>query len=183
MLLYIVFPYSLGAAQGYRYTQEVVTLWYRAPELLLGETDYSTAIDVWSMGCIFGEIIGRKPLFPGEGESDQVSKIAKLLGAPSESNWPEFSKLPNATKFNWTAYPKSSKLRDRFPPRSFTGGPCIDDSGFSLLTSMLAWSPILRITAAAASKHPWFVSELPKATPLELMPTFLSRHEKEEHDA
>jgi cell division cycle 2-like protein len=160
----------------------VVTLWYRAPELLLGDTNYSTGVDVWSVGCIFGEIIGRKPLFPGEGEPDQVAKIAKLLGAPNDASWPEFSKLPNASKFNWAAYPKSSKLREIFPPRSFTGGPCIDDSGFSLLTAMLAWSPSARITAAAASRHPWFTTDLPRACPLELMPTFLSRHEKEEPD-
>lgn len=159
-----------------------MTLWYRSPELLLGESQYSTPVDVWSVGCIFGEIIGRKALFPGEGEPDQVARIAKLLGAPNEAVWPAFPQLPNAGKFNWSAYPKSSRLREIFPSRSFTGGPCIDDSGFNLLTAMLTWNPESRITASDAARHSWFNSDLPKACPLELMPTFLSRHEKDDDD-
>jgi len=93
-------------------TQLVVTLWYRAPELLMGSADYSTAIDLWSIGCIFGELIQKDPLLPGKGEIDQVNRVRrraglwltpqifKLLGRPTEEAWPGYSKLPNAKSFN-----------------------------------------------------------------------------------
>ena len=89
------------------YTQEVITLWYRSPELLLGETIYSTAVDIWSIGCIFGELILRKPLFPGQGENDQLSKIFKALGFPTEERWPGVTSLPNINRLN------SSKFSSR----------------------------------------------------------------------
>jgi cell division cycle 2-like len=101
------------------YTQCVVTLWYRAPELLLAwgvehaaqHCVYSTPLDMWSVGCIFAEMITRKPLFPGQGELDQINLIFKLLGAPNEEKWPGFSSLPHATKVSWKA-PSNSKLRE-----------------------------------------------------------------------
>ena len=80
------------------YTKEVVTLWYRPPELLLGSPTYTVALDMWSVGCIFGEMLAGKPLLPGEGEVDQISKIFKLVGVPSEERWPGFSKLPNSSQ-------------------------------------------------------------------------------------
>lgn len=64
------------------YTHEVVTLWYRAPEVLLGQKVYSTAIDMWSVGCIFYELCHNKPLFPGKSEIDQIFRIFKTLGTP-----------------------------------------------------------------------------------------------------
>ena len=82
------------------YTPIVVTLWYRAPELLLGQKLYSTHIDVWSVGCIFGELIHMSPLFRGESEQDQLHKIFKLLGTPSEKIWPDYKKLPMTQKVN-----------------------------------------------------------------------------------
>ena len=84
------------------YTHMVVTLWYRAPELLMGQRTYdSTAIDMWSTGCVFAEVIRRKVLLRGEGEIDQLDKTFKLLGAPSEANWPGYSSLPNAKGVRW----------------------------------------------------------------------------------
>ena len=83
---YFVFKVGdFGLAREYgsplqAYTSIVVTLWYRAPELLLGIKEYSTAIDVWSCGCIFGELLLMNPLFPGESEVDELNKIFKLLG-------------------------------------------------------------------------------------------------------
>ena len=65
------------------YTHEVVTLWYRAPEILLGVRHYSTPVDVWSIGCIFAEMINGKPLFPGDSEIDELFKIFKILGTPN----------------------------------------------------------------------------------------------------
>ena len=77
------------------YTHEVVTLWYRAPEILLGSKHYSTPVDVWSIGCIFSEMSNQRPLFPGDSEIDQLYKIFQMLGTPDEENWPEVSHLPD----------------------------------------------------------------------------------------
>lgn len=83
------------------YTKEVITLWYRPPEILLGAPTYSTPVDIWSAGCIMGELISGKPLFPGEGELDQISKIFTVLGAPSEAIWPGCSSLPHLNKISY----------------------------------------------------------------------------------
>jgi cell division cycle 2-like protein len=76
------------------YTLEVVTLWYRAPELLLGARKYSTPIDMWSLGCIMAEFLAKEPLFPGKSVIDEIDKIFKTLGTPNEKIWPDFVKLP-----------------------------------------------------------------------------------------
>jgi len=78
-----------------KYTHEVVTLWYRAPELLLGLQQYSTGLDIWSVGCIFAELTSRKPLFPGDSEIDELFKIFRHLGTPTEDLWPGVTKLPH----------------------------------------------------------------------------------------
>ncbi len=77
------------------YTHEVVTLWYRCPEILLGQKQYSLGVDLWSTGCIFAEMAQRRPLFMGDSEIDQIFKIFKVLGTPNEQNWPEALKLPD----------------------------------------------------------------------------------------
>ena len=69
------------------YTHEVVTLWYRAPEILLGQKVYSTAVDIWSMGCIFYEIAHKKPLFFGDSEIGQIFKIFRMMGTPIDTTW------------------------------------------------------------------------------------------------
>lgn len=85
------------------YTHEIVTLWYRAPEVLLGSRHYSTGVDMWSVGCIFAEMALRKPLFPGDSEIDEIFKIFRTLGTPSEPVWPGVTQLPDykATFPNW----------------------------------------------------------------------------------
>ena len=77
-------------------TPNVVTLWYRAPELLFGEATYTTAVDLWSAGCILGELMQHRPLLPGNTEQSELDLIVKLLGTPNEHIWPGFSKLPLA---------------------------------------------------------------------------------------
>lgn len=140
-------------------TQLVVTLWYRSPELLLGATEYTTAVDMWSIGCIFGELILKEPLLPGKGEIDQIAKIFKLLGKPTEEMWPGFSKLPNAKSFNLCAAPPFSTLRQTF--RYTTA------HGLDLLTQLLAYDPAKRISADDALKHPYFTeSPFPKHSDL-----------------
>lgn len=77
------------------YTHEVVTLWYRCPEILLSQKHYSLGVDLWSTGCIFAEMAQKKPLFMGDSEIDQIFKIFKVLGTPNENNWPDALKLPD----------------------------------------------------------------------------------------
>ncbi|XP_010531633.1 PREDICTED: cyclin-dependent kinase G-2 isoform X2 [Tarenaya hassleriana] len=89
------------------YTHLVVTLWYRAPELLLGVKQYSTAIDMWSLGCIMAELLSKAPLFNGKTELDQLDKIFRILGTPNETIWPGFSKLPGV-KVNFVKHQLSS---------------------------------------------------------------------------
>ncbi|XP_057972842.1 cyclin-dependent kinase G-2-like [Malania oleifera] len=155
------------------YTPLVVTLWYRAPELLLGEKQYSTAIDMWSVGCIMAELLLKEPLFKGETEVDQLRKIYRTLGSPNEAIWPGFYELPGA-KANFFNQPYNM-LRKVFPAASFTGSPVLSDSGFDLLSKLLTYDPDKRITAEAALNHIWF-HEVPLPKSKDFMPTFPVQH-------
>lgn len=77
------------------YTHEVVTLWYRAPEILLGQKVYSTAVDMWSVGCIFFEMAHKRPLFYGDSEIGQIFKIFKIMGTPTDETWQGIDDLPD----------------------------------------------------------------------------------------
>ncbi|XP_072950127.1 cyclin-dependent kinase G-2 [Typha angustifolia] len=151
------------------YTQLVVTLWYRAPELLLGAKEYSTAIDMWSLGCIMAELLAKEPLFNGKTEFDQLDKIFRILGTPNEKIWPGFGKLPRV-KVNFVKQPYN-RLREKFPPTSFSGRPTLSEAGFDLLNKLLTYDPEKRITAEAALKHDWF-REVPLPKSKDFMPTF-----------
>ncbi|KAL6520530.1 hypothetical protein OROMI_032292 [Orobanche minor] len=155
------------------YTHLVVTLWYRAPELLLGVKQYSTAIDMWSLGCIMAELLSKEPLFSGKTEFDQLDKIFKMLGTPNEKIWPGFSELPGV-KVNFIKH-KYNLLRKKFPPSSFTGSPILSDAGFDLLNKLLTYDPEKRITAEEALNHEWF-REVPLPKSKEFMPTFPAHH-------
>lgn len=78
-----------------QYTHEVVTLWYRAPEVLLGAAKYSSPVDVWSVACIFAEMLTKIPLFHGDSEIDQLFRIFRTLSTPTDETWPGLSKLPS----------------------------------------------------------------------------------------
>ncbi|GAB4840576.1 hypothetical protein Ancab_021345 [Ancistrocladus abbreviatus] len=155
------------------YTHLVVTLWYRAPELLLGAKQYSTAIDMWSLGCIMAELLSKEPLFNGKTEFDQLDKIFRILGTPNETIWTGFSKLPGV-KVNFVKH-QYNQLRKKFPATSFTGSPVLSDAGFDLLNRLLTYDPEKRITAEAALKHEWF-KEVPLPKSKEFMPTFPAQH-------
>ncbi|MBA0636863.1 hypothetical protein Godav_029387 [Gossypium davidsonii] len=174
------------------YTHLVVTLWYRAPELLLGARQYSTAIDMWSLGCIMAELLSKEPLFNGKTEFDQLDKIFRTLGTPNETIWPGFSKLPgvkvNFVKHQLPALGDSvlafwpplvtvqyNLLRKKFPATSFTGTPVLSDAGFDLLNKLLTYDPEKRITAEAALNHEWF-REVPLPKTKAFMPTFPAQH-------
>uniref|UniRef100_A0A7N0UWT6 cyclin-dependent kinase n=1 Tax=Kalanchoe fedtschenkoi TaxID=63787 RepID=A0A7N0UWT6_KALFE len=160
------------------YTQLVVTLWYRAPELLLGAKQYSTAIDMWSLGCIMAELLSKKPLFDGKTEFEQLDKIFRTLGTPSEAIWPGYSKLPGV-KVNFVKH-QYNLLRKKFPATSFTGSPVLSDTGFDLLNKLLTYDPDKRITAEAALNHDWF-REVPLPKSKDFMPTFPAQHAQDRH--
>lgn len=141
--------FGLGRAFGIPvrvYTHEVVTLWYRAPEVLLGSTRYSCPVDIWSIACIFAEMATRKPLFQGDSEIDQLFRIFRVLRTPNEKTWPGISQLPDYknTFPNWTNYTLESQVKN------------IDKLGLDLLREMLIYNPVKRITALDALKHPYF---------------------------
>ncbi|KAK8994035.1 hypothetical protein V6N11_008242 [Hibiscus sabdariffa] len=151
------------------YTTKVVTQWYRAPELLLGAKKYSTAVDMWSVGCIMAELLAKEPLFKGTSEIDQLRKIFDTLGVPNVKIWPGFSELPGA-KANYSKQQYNS-LRKKYPAASFTGSAVLSDAGFDLLSRLLTYDPEKRITADDALNHDWF-QELPLPKSKEFFPTF-----------
>ncbi|XP_022853400.1 cell division control protein 2 homolog [Olea europaea var. sylvestris] len=127
-------------------TPKTMTPWYRAPELLLGSQQYSTPVDVWSVGCIFAEMVNRKPLFPGMSEIDIIFKVFRVLGTPDEDTWPGVASLSD---FN-TTFPK-------WPPKDLaTEVPNLDAAGLDLLGKMLCLDPRKRITAKSALEHEYF---------------------------
>ncbi|GAB2289409.1 hypothetical protein Dimus_023718 [Dionaea muscipula] len=156
-----------------QYTSLVVTLWYRAPELLLGAEQYSTAVDMWSVGCIMAELLASKPLFDGKTEFDQLDKIFRMLGTPNEKIWPGYSQLPGL-KVNFVQQPYNM-LHKKFPRTSFTGSPVLSDTGLDLLSKLLAYDPEKRISAKDALNHSWF-QEVPLPKSKDSMPTFPSRY-------
>ena len=172
---------DLGLARQYgdplkEYTHEVVTLWYRAPELLLGARKYSTPIDMWSLGCIMAEFLAKEPLFPGKSPIDEIDKIFKTLGTPNEKIWPDFVKLPGV-RCNFTKQP-FNRLREKFPATAFAGRPTLSEKGFDLLNRLLTYDPSKRITADEALNHEWF-REVPLPKAKEFMPTFPARSEND----
>uniref|UniRef100_A0A7N6B0U2 cyclin-dependent kinase n=1 Tax=Anabas testudineus TaxID=64144 RepID=A0A7N6B0U2_ANATE len=152
------------------YTPVVVTLWYRSPDLLLGAKEYSTAVDMWSVGCIFGELLTQKPLFPGKSEIDQINKIFKDLGSPSEKIWPGYSELPAVKKMTFTEYPYNN-LRKRF-------GALLSDQGFDLMNKFLTYCPSKRIIADEALKHEYF-RETPLPIDPSMFPTWPAKSEQQ----
>ncbi|EGG20971.1 p34-cdc2 protein [Cavenderia fasciculata] len=128
------------------YTHEIVTLWYRAPEVLLGSRSYSVPVDIWSVGCIFGEMLNKKPLFAGDCEIDQIYRIFRILGTPNDTVWPGFNQLPDVqTAFpEWPGQPLSKTF------------PTADPLALDLISSMLQFEPSRRISAKAALSHPYF---------------------------
>lgn len=130
------------------YTHEVVTLWYRPPDILMGSKTYSTQIDMWSVGCIFAEMVSGNPLFNGEDENDQLDKIFRIKGTPDPEKWPGMKDLP-----------LYEDLKDNLPqyePADISEFvPDLDPEGLDLLEAFLQWDPSLRITAADALNHPF----------------------------
>lgn len=163
---------DFGLAREYgsplkQYTPIVVTLWYRAPELLLGAKEYSCPIDVWSVGCIFGELLKLEPMFQGKSEANQLNLIFETLGTPNDKIWPGYSQLPLLSKITF-ATQRLNKLKIRYS--------MLSERGLDLLNKFLTFNPEKRITAEDALTHHFF-KEAPLPIDPSLFPTWPAKSE------
>ncbi|CAB3986415.1 cyclin-dependent-like kinase 5 [Paramuricea clavata] len=128
------------------YSAEVVTLWYRPPDVLMGAKIYTTSIDMWSAGCIFAELSnGGRPLFPGSDVDDQLRKIYKILGSPSEDTWPGMTTLPEYKDYGFHSPVSLSHVVPKLP-----------SVGRDLLQKLLVFNPSMRMAADVAMNHQYF---------------------------
>uniref|UniRef100_A0A7S3WCH4 Cyclin-dependent kinase 2 homolog n=1 Tax=Strombidinopsis acuminata TaxID=141414 RepID=A0A7S3WCH4_9SPIT len=132
-----------------KYTHEVVTVWYRPPEILLGGALYSVPVDLWSIGCVMAEMATGAPLFAGDSEIDTIFKIFQKLGTPTEQIWPGVSELPD--------------FKPTFPKWSHRGWDSIRNTkaqvgtdGIDLLEKLMTYDPKKRLSARRALQHPYF---------------------------
>ncbi|XP_062043312.1 serine/threonine-protein kinase MAK [Lepus europaeus] len=129
------------------YTDYVSTRWYRAPEVLLRSSVYSSPIDVWAVGSIMAELYTLRPLFPGTSQVDEIFKICQVLGTPKKSDWPEGYQLASSMNFR---FPQCVPINLK------TLIPNASNEAIQLMTKMLNWDPKKRPTASQALKHPYF---------------------------
>ncbi|KAI2641839.1 Pkinase-domain-containing protein [Hypomontagnella submonticulosa] len=137
-------------------TANVITRWYRPPELLFGAKHYSGAVDIWSVGLVFAELIIRMPYIAGNTEIHQINLICNAIGTPTEENWPGVTKLPD-----YTIEGEVHPVRGRDHYMSFFG--TVGSEGVELLMKTLILDPKKRITAVDMLKHEWWQRE-PKPT-------------------
>ncbi|XP_059090197.1 cyclin-dependent kinase 17-like isoform X1 [Tigriopus californicus] len=131
------------------YSNEVVTLWYRPPDVLLGSTEYSTPIDMWGVGCIFSEMASGRPLFPGSTVEDELHLIFKVIGSPCEDTWPGISLSEELNHYHFPQYP-AEPLVKRVPR--------LEQEGIDLASKFLLYEAKKRISAQDAMKHRYFDS-------------------------
>lgn len=149
-----------------RYTNRVITLWYRSPELLLGAEEYGPEVDVWSVGCLLVELLTKKPLFPGKDEAEQIDLIFRVLGTPNEESWP-----------GWSQLSLSRMVKDKYyEPRLDDTLRFLTPPARALIACLLQLNPKKRPTAAEALDHDWFWTH-PYPTPREDLPKYRSTHE------
>ncbi|XP_072416870.1 serine/threonine-protein kinase MAK [Chiloscyllium punctatum] len=129
------------------YTDYVSTRWYRAPEVLLRSSGYSSPIDIWAVGCIMAELYTLRPLFPGTSEVDEIFKICQVLGTPKKNDWPEGYRLSLAMNFR---FPQC------VPTHLKTLIPNASDEAIQLMKDMLHWDPKKRPNASQALRYPYF---------------------------
>lgn len=130
-----------------KYTHEVVTLWYRPPDVLLGSRKYSTSVDIWSIGCIFAEMCTGRALFPGSSDKNQLEKIFRTMGTPTTSIYPGLVDLPQY-RADLPMYKPEREVTDRVAR--------MNDHGKDLLMCMLKYDPAKRIDCVTAMRHPYF---------------------------
>ncbi|XP_035388005.1 cyclin-dependent kinase 10 isoform X4 [Electrophorus electricus] len=149
-------------------TPKVVTLWYRAPELLLGTKTQTTALDMWAVGCVLAELLAHKPLLPGSSEVQQLDLIVQLLGTPNDNIWPGFSRLPLSGQYSLRKQPYNN-LKNKFT--------WLSEAGLRLLNLLFMYNPQRSVCVCGrASAVDCLESSYFKEKPLpcepELMPTF-----------
>jgi serine/threonine protein kinase len=170
--------FGLARAFGipvHTFSNEVVTLWYRPPDVLLGSTNYTTSIDIWSAGCIFAEMFIGRPLFPGKNNEDQLFLIFKILGLPTEATWPGIStsyqpayekvcaSLQSYANSHQRVIPKDVGLNAQY---LYNLLPMMDPLSLDLLAQMLQPRPRNRISAHEALQHPYFTSASAPSKPV-----------------
>jgi len=131
------------------YTHEVVTLWYRPPEILLGQSKYATPTDIWSLGCITAEMATGQALFPGDSEIDTIFKIFRVNGTPTEDVWPGISSLRDFKR----DFPK---WQDTELAEVCADGPALGPHGRDLLRACFSYNPVDRPSARRLLLHPFF---------------------------
>ena len=151
-----------------KFTHQVFARWYRAPELLLGSKVYGPGVDMWAVGCIFAELMLRKPFFPGSSDIDQLGRIYAGLGTPTEESWPGHKNLPDYVEFSHCPCPPLRQLFVTAPP-----------DALDLLQKLMAFDPNRRLSAEDALKHPYFSTQ-PLATPFPNLPRPTQRFGDEE---
>ncbi|KAJ5958173.1 uncharacterized protein N7479_005323 [Penicillium vulpinum] len=140
------------------YTNRVITIWYRPPELLLGETRYGPAVDMWSAACVFMEMFTKKAVFPGEGgELSQMDKIYNALGTPTKTEWPDLVEMP------WFHLMRPTERRKRVFEDVYRD--VLTTGAMDLISSIFRYDPSRRPSADDVLKHPYFVSEEPAPHP------------------
>ncbi|XP_061488139.1 cyclin-dependent kinase 18 isoform X5 [Rhineura floridana] len=130
------------------YSNEVVTLWYRPPDVLLGSTEYSTPIDMWGVGCIHYEMVTGRPMFPGSTVKEELHLIFRTLGTPTEDSWPGITSNEEFKAYNFTQYRAQPLINH---------APRLDTEGIDLLTSLLLYEAKRRTSAELALRHPYFM--------------------------
>jgi len=143
-------------------TQMVVTLWYRAPELLFGSKYQTTAIDIWSAACVIGELLCHRPLLPGRSEIHQINVIIDMFGTPNEKIWRGFNDLPALKNFTLRQQPYNN-IKQTFP--------WLSNAGFRLINFMFMFDPSKRATAEDCLRSSYF-KEAPLPCEIDLMPSF-----------
>ncbi|KAJ3074974.1 Cyclin-dependent kinase 10 [Podochytrium sp. JEL0797] len=136
-------------------TPRVVTLWYRSPEILLGDKMYTTAADMWSIGCIFAELLKNAPLLPGKSDPNQLLLITTLLGFPTSKIWPTLHTLPLAHLLK----PDPIKSNEYSQVRAALH--TASSQAVELVLDLLVYDPVRRVDVVAAQRHAYFRREGP----------------------